>query len=61
MAEMLKISEVAKELGVVPATVRKMLEEGEMKGVKIRKTWRVPAWALSTFIQEQLSMDRKPQ
>lgn len=56
---MLKVSECASRLGVTPPTVRKLLENGELRGVKMGRTWRVPKSILNAFIMGQLSNDRK--
>ena len=62
MAEiMLKVAEVAERLNATPPTVRRSLERGELRGIKIGRSWRVPESILNAFIMEQLSKAGKPE
>ena len=62
MAEnMMKVAQVAGRLNVAPPTVRRMLERGELRGVRVGRSWRVPESILNAFIMEQLSKAGKPE
>lgn len=62
MAEnMMKVAQIAGRLNVAPPTVRKMLERGELRGVRVGRSWRVPESILNAFIMEQLSKPGKPE
>lgn len=58
---MLKAAEVAKRLNATPPTVRAMLERGELRGIKVGRSWRVPESILNAFIMEQLSKAGKSE
>lgn len=52
---MLKVSQVAKRLGVTPPTVRRMLKSGRLAGIQISPTtWRVPADVLERYISDAM-------
>lgn len=50
--EVLTPEEVAEILKVTPATVRKLLRDGELPGRKIGKSWRVTRQALEAYLME---------
>jgi excisionase family DNA binding protein len=45
------IEEVAKVLQVNPRTVNRMLERGELRGVKAGRLWRIPQEALDAYLR----------
>jgi excisionase family DNA binding protein len=40
--EFLTVSQIAKRLQMSPQTVRTWIEEGMLRGIRVRKVWRVP-------------------
>ena len=53
--------EVAEQMKLHPVTVRRMLRDGELPGIKIgKRQWRIPESALQQFIQRQLTPAAKP-
>jgi excisionase family DNA binding protein len=40
--EFLTVSQIAKRLQMSPQTVRVWIEEGMLRGFRVRKVWRVP-------------------
>lgn len=40
--EFLTVSQIAKRLSMSPQTVRTWIEDGMLRGIRIRKVWRVP-------------------
>ena len=61
MKEMLKASQIAPLLGVTTPTVRAMLRRGELKGLQIGNTWRVPRDVVDAFIKSQLEGQDKAE
>ena len=55
---LLTVVEVAKVLRVDVSTVRRILERGELKGVKVGNVWRVHAAKLRAYIGEEASDGR---
>jgi excisionase family DNA binding protein len=49
--ELLTIDETAEFLRVSDKTVRRMLNDGRLKGVNIGRQWRIPREALEEIIQ----------
>jgi len=49
--ELLTIDETAEFLRVSDKTVRRMLNDGRLKGVNISRQWRIPREALEEIIQ----------
>jgi excisionase family DNA binding protein len=47
----LKVSTVAQRLGVNPKTVYRMLETGQLRGVRAGRLWRVPVDALDEYLR----------
>jgi excisionase family DNA binding protein len=47
---LLKILEVAAELGLAPKTIRALIKRGELRGVRIGRMWRVDSDDLEVFI-----------
>ncbi len=45
------IEEVADVLKVNPRTVNRMLERGELRGVKAGRLWRIPEDALNAYLR----------
>lgn len=41
-SEFLTVSQIAKRLSMSPQTVRTWIEEGMLRGIRVRKVWRVP-------------------
>jgi excisionase family DNA binding protein len=40
--EFLTVSQIANRLQMSPQTVRTWIEEGMLRGIRVRKVWRVP-------------------
>ena len=40
--EFLTVSQIASRLQMSPQTVRTWIEEGMLRGIRVRKVWRVP-------------------
>jgi len=47
----LKVAEVAKRLRVNVRTIYRMIERGELHGVRVGRLWRVPAVALEDYLR----------
>lgn len=45
------VDEVAKQLQVLPATVREWLKSGQLKGIKIGRLWRIRQEELDKFLK----------
>jgi len=41
-SEFVSVSEIANRLSMSPQTVRAWIEEGMLRGIRVRKVWRVP-------------------
>ena len=52
----LKVSEVAHRLKVDPRTVYRMIQRGELHGVKTGRVWRVTLESLQRFLQPERSV-----
>ena len=50
---LLKILQVAMELGLAPKTIRAMIKRGEIRGVKLSRAWRVDSDELALFIRRR--------
>ena len=50
MEELLTIAQVAKHLQVSVATVRRLIDAGELRGVRVGRLWRVPKAALEEYL-----------
>lgn len=46
MKRLYTVEEVAEQLKVQPATIRRWLRTGVLRGIKISRTWRIPEDAL---------------
>lgn len=55
----LSLSEVATYLGISRPTVWRLLDSGELPGLKIRDTWRVEKADLSVWIDQQKSASQE--
>ena len=53
MEELLTIEEVSRILKVSVQTVRRMIDEGELKAIKIRGQWRVKREDLQDYIDRK--------
>jgi len=49
---MLTLDDVAKILNVSAATVRRLIEDGELKAIKVRGQWRVKQSDLDKYIEK---------
>jgi excisionase family DNA binding protein len=49
--ETLKVAEVAKRLRVDPRTVRRMIDRGDLRGVRVGRLYRVPVDALEAYLR----------
>jgi excisionase family DNA binding protein len=45
------IEEVAAILKVHPRTINRLLERGELRGVKVGRLWRIPEEALTAYLR----------
>lgn len=50
MEELLTIAQVAKHLQVSVATVRRLIDAGELRGVRVGRLWRVPKAAVGEYL-----------
>jgi acetyl-CoA synthetase len=48
------IAEVAEKLRVTTKTVRQWLQQGQMRGIKAGKLWRIPESAVDQFLKRPL-------
>jgi excisionase family DNA binding protein len=55
--EFLTVSQIAKRISMSPQTVRTWIEEGLLRGIRVRKVWRVPR---ADFEQLLASVERGP-
>jgi len=53
----LKPWEAARYLGIPVEEVQKMLESGELPGVKIEGQWRIPLERLEAWLDEEVSQE----
>lgn len=51
MEKMLTVAEVAEFLRVSERTIYNLLEAGDLRGVRIGRSWRIPREALEEIIQ----------
>ena len=52
---LLTVSEAANLMGLGRTYVYRLVMQGELASLKIRRSRRVPHWALHAFIQEQMN------
>ncbi len=50
---LLKILEVAAELGLAPKTIRVLIKRGELRGIRIGRVWRVDQDDLDLFVKRR--------
>jgi excisionase family DNA binding protein len=50
MEDLLTLAEAAEALRVSQATVRRLIERGELRGVRVGRLWRVPKAALEAYL-----------
>lgn len=50
MEELLTLAEAAEALRVSQATVRRLIDAGELRGVRVGRLWRVPKAALEAYL-----------
>lgn len=55
MAKYLKPTDLAKEYGVVAQSIHRLIERGEIKGVRIGSQWRIEAESWNRYIDSQLN------
>lgn len=53
MEKLLTVEQAADLLAVTPSTVRDWLKRGVLKGVKLRKMWRIRESDLEAFLKEE--------
>lgn len=51
-SDVLTVEEVAKELRVSAQTVRKIIEDGELKAFRVRGQWRIKREDLDRYIEQ---------
>jgi excisionase family DNA binding protein len=51
------IEEVAELLAVHPDTVRRYLRDKRMRGVKLRRFWRIPHSEFQKFLESRANME----
>lgn len=52
-------NEAAKMLGVLPRTVIRLAQEGEIRGFKVRDVWRFYRSDIEDYIQRQIERARQ--
>ncbi len=52
-SDVLTVDEVAAELRVSAQTVRKLIEEGQLRAFKVRGQWRIRRADLDRYIEKQ--------
>jgi excisionase family DNA binding protein len=61
MEELLTVEQAAEHLQMHPATLRRLLRNGQLPGVKFgAKDWRIPTSKLKEFIEQALAQQKKP-
>lgn len=50
MEDLLTLAEAAEALRVSQATVRRLIDAGELRGVRVGRLWRVPKAALEAYL-----------
>ena len=50
---LLRILQVAAELGLAPKTIRALIKRGELRGVRLGRQWRVDSDELALFIRRR--------
>ncbi len=50
----LEVSQVAKRLGVSASTIYRMIDEGLLPAIRIRKTIKIPTVAVNECLQRQI-------
>lgn len=50
---LLKLLQVAGELGLAPKTIRALIKRGELRAVRIGRQWRVDSDELALFIRRR--------
>jgi excisionase family DNA binding protein len=50
---LLKLLQVATELGLAPKTVRKLIHSGQLRAVRSGRQWRVDSDELALFIRRR--------
>ncbi len=61
VSELLTIKDVSRILKVSQGTIRRMLDRGELKGVRVGRLWRIPQMEIDRFScikQEELENTR---
>ncbi len=53
MNHLLTIDQAAEKLQVKPRTVRKWLQKGKLKGVKVGRLWRIREADLEKFVSNE--------
>ena len=49
--KVLTVDEVSQILRVLPKTVRSLLKEGKLPGIKVGRVWRIPEQALRAYLR----------
>jgi|GraSoiStandDraft_56_1057294.scaffolds.fasta_scaffold776989_1 excisionase family DNA binding protein len=57
--EPIDANEAAKMLGVLPRTVIRLAQEGEIRGFKVRDVWRFYRSDIEAYIQRQIERARQ--
>lgn len=50
---LLKILQVAMELGLAPKTIRAMIKRKELRGIRLKREWRIDSDDLALFIRRR--------
>jgi excisionase family DNA binding protein len=57
--ELISVRDAARQLGVSDDTVRRMINDGSLRAVKVRFQWRVYADSVRDYLERQQSRDEK--
>ena len=58
MEEIYTVDEVASYLKLKPETIRVMLRQGKIKGIKVSRDWRIRKSDLQLFISGEMNDDK---
>lgn len=60
--ELLTVEQAAEKLKMHPDTIRRLLRDGQLPGIKLgKRQWRIPSKALDDYIQRGLGQTENPK